>query len=100
MKGVKYAVAEGLGVAALLMSLSGHLLLMGAEIVSGAGVILMFVSVVGYVLLTWLSDKRSSDKAYWILYGSKIAFIGALLLFAPLISKVLGLSMGDNEEIS
>lgn len=89
MKDVKYAVAEVLGVVALLMSLTGHLLLMGAEIVSGAGLILMFVSIVGYVLLTWLSDKRSSERAYWILYGSKIALIAALLLFAPLISKLL-----------
>lgn len=89
MNGVKFAVAEVLGVAALLMSLLGHLLLMGAEKVSGAGFILMLVSIVGYALLTWLSCRRSSDRAYWILYGSKIAFIAALLLFAPLISKAL-----------
>ncbi len=89
MKDVKFAVAEVLGVAALLLALTGHLLLMGSEIVSGGGFILIFISIVGYLVLTWLSDRRSSEKAYWILYGSKIAFIAALLLSAPLISKIL-----------
>lgn len=88
LKGLKFE-AEALGIAALLTVLLGHLLLIGAEIATGGGLILMFISLVDYPLLTWLSHNRSSEKAYWIMYGSKIAFIAALLAFSPLICRVL-----------
>lgn len=85
----KFAAAESLGVIVLLAAMLGHILLMGSETVSGAGLFLISITIVGYLIFTWLSQNRSSKKRYWIMYVAKIAFTAALLLFAPLISKLL-----------
>lgn len=89
-RNARFAVAEALGVIALLAALFGYILLMGAEIVSGgAGLILMFVSITAYLLFTWLSQRRPTTKGYWIIYAVKIAFMIGLFLLSPVISRVL-----------
>lgn len=89
MKDVYFAVAECLGVVSLLAVLTGYLWAMGSYRISGVGFILMFVSIVGYTLLTWLSDKRSSKRAYWIMYAAKMVFIFGSFLLSPFISRLM-----------
>lgn len=85
----KYAAAECFGVVALLAVLLGYSLLMGSERVSGVGLFLIPITVVGYALLTWLSQRRPLSKQYWIMYVCKIAFVALTLLSAPLISGLV-----------
>lgn len=84
----KYAAAECFGIVALISVLLGHLLLMGSECVSGVGLFLIPITIVGYAVFTWLSQRRPLSKQYWIMYACKITFIGVLLLTAPLISTL------------
>lgn len=90
MKGAKFAAAESFGVIALLAALFGYILLMGAEIVSGgAGLILMPITITAYLLFTWLSQKRPTQRGYWIMYSAKIAFAVGLLLLSPVIDRAI-----------
>lgn len=84
----KFAVAEIFGIAALIAALFGHLLLMGSERVSGAGLFLMPITIAGYLIFTWLSQRNKSAKAYWIFYAVKIALTAFLLISAPLVSRL------------
>lgn len=84
----KFAAAEILGIAALLAALFGHLLLMGGERVSGAGLFLMLITLIGYLIFTRLSQRNRSAKVYWIFYAAKIAFTAFLLISAPLVSRL------------
>lgn len=85
----KFAAAECFGIVALMAGLLGHFLLMGSERVSGMGLFLIPITIVGYALFTWLSQRRPLSKQYWIMYACKIAFIVLPLLFAPNISRLV-----------
>lgn len=85
----KFAAAECFGIAALAAVLLGHLLLMGSERVSGVGLFLIPITIAGYLVFTWLSQRRPLSKQYWIMYACKIAFIVLPLLFAPNISRLV-----------
>ncbi len=89
MKGVYFAVAEGLGVVSLLAVLTGYLWAMGSYRISGVGVFLMPISIAAYLLFTWLSQRRNTQKGYWIMYGAKMAFIFGLFLLSPFISRLM-----------
>lgn len=85
----KFAAAECFGIAALAAVLLGHLLLMGSERASGVGLFLIPITIVGYVVFTWLSQSKPLSKQYWIMYACKIAFIVLPLLFAPIIGGLV-----------
>lgn len=88
-RGVSFAAAESLGVVVLFAVLVGYLYGMGSYLINGVGVFLMPITIVAYLLFTWLSQKRPSQKRYWIMYSAKLAFVIGLLLLSPVIGRVL-----------
>ncbi len=73
----------------LLAVLTGYLWAMGSYRISGVGVFLMPISIAAYLLFTWLSQRRNTQKGYWIMYGAKMAFIFGLFLLSPFISRLM-----------
>lgn len=84
-----FAIAETLGVIALLAVLVGYPCAMGSYWITGVGFFLMPITVVAYLLFTRLSQNKSSKKRYWTMYAVKIAFVIGLFLLSPIISKAL-----------
>lgn len=88
MQGAKFAFAELFGVLALLAVLFGYLYAIGSYwIYYNIGIFLMPVTIVAYLLFTWLSQKRPTPKGYWIMYSAKITFVVGLLLLSPVIGR-------------
>ncbi|MDE7229348.1 MAG: hypothetical protein K2N56_02605 [Oscillospiraceae bacterium] len=88
-RGAGYVIAEIIGVIALLGILLLYIAAMGSYWISGVGLFLMPITVVGYMLFTQLSQKSSSAKYYWIFYAVKILFMIGLFLLGPVISDVM-----------
>lgn len=89
MQGAKFAAAESLGVITLLAVLFGYLYGMGRYWIYIDCIFLMPVTIVAYLLFTWLSQKRPTPKGYWIMYSAKIAVVVGLLLLSPVIGRVI-----------
>lgn len=88
-RGVWFAVAETFGVIALPGILLLYLAAMGGYRISGVGIFLMPITITGYLLLTWQSQRRLTAKGYWIMYAAKILFMIGLFLPGPVISDVM-----------
>lgn len=86
---VGFAAAECLGVVSLLAVLIGYLWAMGSYWISGVGIFLMPISIMAYLLFTWLSQRRNTKKGYWTIYAAKMVFIFRLFLLSPLISRLM-----------
>ncbi len=84
-----FAAAECLGVVSLLAILIGYLWAMGSYWISGVGVFLMPISIIAYLLFTWLSQRRITKQGYWIMYAAKMVFLFGSFLLSPLISRLM-----------
>lgn len=89
MQGAKFAAAESLGVITLLAVLFGYLYGMGRYWIYIDCIFLMPVTIVAYLLFTWLSQKRPTARGYWIMYSAKLAVVVGLLLLSPVIGRVI-----------
>lgn len=81
--------AEAFGILALVFCMIAYFAAMGGYWISGVGLFLMPITVMGYMLFTQLSQKSSSAKGYWIMYAAKFAFMIGLFLLGPVISDVM-----------
>lgn len=88
-RGAGFAVAESFGVVALLAVLFGYLYGMGSYRINGVGIFLMPITIAAYLLFTWLSQKRPTQRGYWIMYAAKITSVIGLLLLSPVIGRVI-----------
>lgn len=84
-----FAIAECLGVVSLLAVLFGYIAAMGGYRISGVGLFLMPITLFAYLLFTWLSQRRTTAKGYWIMYAVKMSFMVGLFLLAPVISGIM-----------
>ncbi len=82
-------LAEILGVIALLFCMIAYLAAMGGHWISGIGIFLMPITVAAYVLFTWLSQNRATQKGYWIMYAAKFVFMIGLFLLSPFLIDIL-----------
>lgn len=89
MQGAKFAFAETFGIIALFAVLFGYIYGMGRYWIYVDCIFLMPVTIVAYLLFTWLSQKRPTPKGYWIMYSAKIAVVVGLLLLSPVIGRVI-----------
>lgn len=88
-------LAECFGVIVLLTVLYGYIIAMGSYRISGVGIFLMPITVLAYTLFTCLSQNRTGQKGYWIMYAAKFVFMVGLFLLSPIISHVMARIVND-----